>query len=284
MTLRAASVGPITVGLLDYGTEVRIDTDDLVTGYEVNLPLAGMIDTWTGEERVHAGGRTGAVYRPYGRTSIRGWAGGGPLLGVKIARRALESALIDLVDSPVDAPVALGSRLDVGEGTGRQWWQLAGTMAELIRDPTGLLAQPMVARPLAESLVHGLLYAVDHPYRAELAAPRPAARPSMVGRAVELIETDPAEPHTVAGIAARTGCSVRALQEGFRRHLGMPPMSYLRRVRLQRAHADLCRADPATSGVAEIAGRWGFTHLGRFAAQYRARYGVSPSHSLRSRS
>jgi transcriptional regulator GlxA family with amidase domain len=59
-------------------------------------------------------------------------------------------------------------------------------------------------------------------------------------------------------------------------------MAYLRRVRLARAHAGLRDADPGRHTVAEIAGRWGFTHLGRFAEAYRERYGRPPSETLRS--
>ena len=59
-------------------------------------------------------------------------------------------------------------------------------------------------------------------------------------------------------------------------------MTYLRQVRLGRAHLDLRIADPARGSVADIAGRWGFTHLGRFAATYRERYGCPPSQTLRS--
>jgi AraC-like DNA-binding protein len=33
--------------------------------------------------------------------------------------------------------------------------------------------------------------------------------------------------------------------------------------------------------VAAVAHRWGFAHLGRFAYAYRARFGVSPSETLR---
>jgi AraC-like DNA-binding protein len=57
-------------------------------------------------------------------------------------------------------------------------------------------------------------------------------------------------------------------------------MAYLRRVRLQRADADLRAADAADGGVAGIASRWGFTNFGRFAAAYRARYGCTPSQAL----
>jgi AraC-like DNA-binding protein len=66
-------------------------------------------------------------------------------------------------------------------------------------------------------------------------------------------------------------------------------MAYLRQVRLQRADADL-RTEAMTGvmtgagagrGVAGIASRWGFTNFGRFAAAYRARYGRTPSETLR---
>jgi AraC-like DNA-binding protein len=35
--------------------------------------------------------------------------------------------------------------------------------------------------------------------------------------------------------------------------------------------------------VSEVAFRWGFTHLGRFAGAYKERFGVPPSQTLRER-
>jgi transcriptional regulator GlxA family with amidase domain len=71
------------------------------------------------------------------------------------------------------------------------------------------------------------------------------------------------------------------LQESFRRHVGVPPLTYLRRLRLEGVHAELSRAGPGQVSVSEVATRWGFTHLGRFAGAYRQRYGVTPSQTLR---
>lgn len=59
----------------------------------------------------------------------------------------------------------------------------------------------------------------------------------------------------------------------------MSPMAYLRQVRLARAHEDARRG--GVRSVAEVAHRWGFSHLGRFAAAYAARYGAVPSETLR---
>jgi transcriptional regulator GlxA family with amidase domain len=67
----------------------------------------------------------------------------------------------------------------------------------------------------------------------------------------------------------------------FRKHLECTPTDYLRRVRLHNAHQDLLAGSRATTTVAEVARRWGFGHLGRFAVHYREHYGQSPHLSLR---
>jgi transcriptional regulator GlxA family with amidase domain len=61
----------------------------------------------------------------------------------------------------------------------------------------------------------------------------------------------------------------------------MPPMTYLRNLRLAQAHRALGAADFDATTVAQIAHDSGFVHLGRFAGAYRARYGISPSQTLR---
>jgi transcriptional regulator GlxA family with amidase domain len=91
---------------------------------------------------------------------------------------------------------------------------------------------------------------------------------------VDLVQGEPQEPYTVGDLARVAGVSARRLQEAFREHLGTTPMEYLRSVRLDRVHAEL---RSGAGGVTETAHRWGFTHLGRFAAAYRERFGVLPS-------
>src|ERR1700754_2731193 len=103
----------------------------------------------------------------------------------------------------------------------------------------------MVSDPLVESLIHGLLLAADHPDREALAAPVKPARPAAIRDAMDIIEAGPHLPLATARLAMQCHVSVRTLQDGFQRHLGMSPMAYVRQVRLRRAHRDMRSADPA---------------------------------------
>lgn len=110
----------------------------------------------------------------------------------------------------------------------------------------------------------------------------PGYRPGYVKRVLDAIHADPARAYTVVELSQLAGVKVRTLQHGFRTHLGTSPMAYLRSVRLSGAYDDLIGDD--SIGIAEVAHRWGFTHLGRFAAMYADRYGEAPSQTRRRRS
>jgi transcriptional regulator GlxA family with amidase domain len=136
--------------------------------------------------------------------------------------------------------------------------------------------------PFVESVLSGFLMIASPAYREALERPAESARPAAVRNAIDIIEADAHLPLTTAEIARRCHVSVRTLQEGFRRHVGIAPMAYLRSVRVARAHAELRAADPARQTVSTIAHRWGFTNLTRFANQHRAAFGEFPSATLRS--
>jgi transcriptional regulator GlxA family with amidase domain len=101
--------------------------------------------------------------------------------------------------------------------------------------------------------------------------------PLSVQRVVDMIDHAPAGDLSLARLADVAGR--RTLQRSFRTHVGVSPREYVQLVRLGRAHEDLVAGTGAT--VAEIAFRWGFTHMSRFAGAYLERYGEPPSAVLR---
>jgi transcriptional regulator GlxA family with amidase domain len=98
---------------------------------------------------------------------------------------------------------------------------------------------------------------------------------------VQFVEDNASRPIGVEDIAEAARLSQRGLQDLFRRSLGTTPSRYLRTVRLDGVKAELERADAETVSVTEVAHRWGFAHVARFAGWYREAFGENPSRTLR---
>jgi transcriptional regulator GlxA family with amidase domain len=105
------------------------------------------------------------------------------------------------------------------------------------------------------------------------------AAPRSVQRAISYLEEHAHEAITIDDVAEAAGISTRGLQYAFRRALDMTPTDYLRRRRLEGAHAEM--AAGTTASVGEIALRWGFASASRFAKHYRDAYGRTPRQTLR---
>ena len=104
--------------------------------------------------------------------------------------------------------------------------------------------------------------------------------PGFVKKALSLLEANPTRAWTVGEIARSCGVGRRNLQRQFRQFVDQAPMEFVRDLRLDKARQELLRPSGRVN-VAEIAGRCGFNHLGRFATQYRRRFGEAPSATLR---
>jgi AraC-like DNA-binding protein len=249
--------------------------------YQVNVPTAGTMLALSGGQEVVSEAGLATVYRPDRPAVFTGWAVPAPLLGLRIARRALEQELERLLDRPLRHPPDLALSMNVATGRGAQWLALVQSLARDLADDTALIRQPMVAAPFVHAVLCGLLTAAPHQYREELDNPVAAVSGSTVRTAQDFIEANADKPLTVADIAKATGIGIRGLQQGFARSVGISPTQYLRQVRLREAHHELRMADPAATTVSEVAARWGFRHQGRFATEYRQRYDVPPAETLR---
>lgn len=280
MNLDAASLGPLTVGWLSYDTAVRIESTHRGY-YQINVPTAGTLVASSAGSSAVGGPEHGVIHMPDRDAAFTGWATPAPVLALRIAAPALDHHLQQLLDRPVHQQLDLDMRLDLSSGRGAQWLALVRSLADDLADENALVRQPMVAAPFVQSVITGLLLTARHQYREELETPPALADNAAVRRACDYIEENAALPITVTDVARAAGIGVRGLQQSFQRAFGISPSDYVRHVRLREAHRDLLTADPSTTTVAEIADRWAFTHHGRFAQQYRQRYGTTPGDSLR---
>jgi AraC-like DNA-binding protein len=133
---------------------------------------------------------------------------------------------------------------------------------------------------LDEYLLALLLHHHPHNYSEELAQTVPTPIPGVVRRAERFMIDNAGAPITMSDVADHLGISLRSLQAGFRHWRETTPTAFLRRVRLQLVRDELLRSGKEAN-VTAVALQHGFSHLGRFSAQYRSIFGEDPRVTLR---
>jgi len=274
-----AWVGRVGVHYLRYGDEVRITPEMLVGFFLIQVPLTGQARVMVDGDVVASDRHRASLLSPDQKVDMT-WSADCEQLLVYVPRDLVEHAAHPArVDDP-GTSVEFAPRVELDSPAVRGWWRLVRLVVEELELGDGLLTSSLAAQSLQDSLVVGLLASQPNDSEVEPVVSGPTV-PSLAVRASrELIDAHPEHPWTLAALAEHAGCSPRALQVAFRRERGTGPMSELRAVRLARAHADLLASDPVTTTVTDVAGRWGFFHLGRFAAAHRVRYGIKPSEAL----
>ena len=101
-----------------------------------------------------------------------------------------------------------------------------------------------------------------------------------LNRACDYIEANLDEPFLVSDVSLYAGVGIRTLERRFRSQIGVSPARYIRARRLNTVRRRLIETDRHRHNVTQVALEQGFTHLGRFAAQYREFFGELPKHTL----
>lgn len=201
--------------------------------------------------------------------------------GLVMNRHRIAEYCAKLLGYEIDGHVEFETQFRLDVPSGHSWLRLVKYTQTELADPMSLARRLPAARQQLEQMVlTGFLLSHTHNYSQQLLQPQSPAAPYYVKRAEAYIEAHFAETLSLAEIAAQSGVSARALQNGFQNFRHMTPMAFLRRVRLQQAHRNLLAADPSLATVTDIAIDCGFSHMGEFASLYKRTYGVTPRETL----
>lgn len=281
--LAATRLGPISlVYASTRGVELGARLAAPVDYYDINLSLGGHNRISCGGTDVLVSDTTAGIISPDMRAQMQLGADY-QQLHVRIERHALERHLETLLGEPIAGAVRFDPAMALRSPAAASWTRAVRLLLTDLDQPGGWADEPLGQRPWTEFLMSGLLLAQPHNYSGRLQDHTVGARrPGPVKRAVELIESDPQAELSLQRLAQVAGVSVRSLQRHFRESVGVSPREYVQQFRLRRAHEDLLAARPGSGvTVADVAFTWGFTHVARFAAAYRQRYGTPPSQTLR---
>jgi AraC-like DNA-binding protein len=281
MRFNATAGGHMTLGYLTYQAEAELTMPPTEDCYIVNLTIAGATRGSRGDgvrERT-AGNERGLVLSPVQNHRVQ-WTADAEQLHLKITRARLESHLADLVGKPVTKVIDFGFGVDLTSGPGRGLLRSVCFLAAELDRPAGLAEMPFARAQLEAYVLSSLLYAGRHQFSAVLADPHNVRRLGRLTPVLQYIEANAESDLTPETLARAARVSVRTLHAAFQQQLGESPMAYVRRIRLGRVRAELLRSDPSKVRVTDVAMRWGFMHLSRFAEQYREQFNELPSVTL----
>jgi AraC-like DNA-binding protein len=95
-----------------------------------------------------------------------------------------------------------------------------------------------------------------------------------VGRALNLLHSSPARDWTLEGLAREVGLSRSSFAERFTGFVGIPPMQYLQKWRLQMAASRLAEGN---ASIATIAAETGYESEAAFSRAFKKIIGEPPA-------
>ncbi|GAB3249308.1 AraC family transcriptional regulator [Arthrobacter pigmenti] len=283
MSLNAVEGNRFTLGYLSYGTSARLIMPATHDSYHANLTIAGNTfgNRQDGDRAITESGQSGLILSPEQTNTVR-WTPEAEQLILKIPSARLQSHLSDLIGNKVDTVIDFDFSLDLSTPAGASFLASVKFMAQELERPNGLSSMPLAIDQLESFIMSQLLTASRHPYMDELLKPAEHVRSGRLKPVLDYIEMNIDEPLTPDELARAGGMSIRTLHSAFQRTFEISPMAYVRRMRLDRVRTDLIADNNnAEARVTDVAMKWGFFHLSRFAQQYKQRFGESPSETVR---
>ena len=108
----------------------------------------------------------------------------------------------------------------------------------------------------------------------------PAFRSAAMNRAIGILGDYNQFPINIEALCTMVGASWATLQRAFVEEFGVTPSSYIKSRRLAAVQSELIKKGRKAL-ISDVANRWGFWHMGSFAADYRKQFGELPSETLR---
>lgn len=266
------SWGKVSFHRLRYGGVVRLLAPEMGNFFLFQVPLSGAFRIWRNRAAADVGERQAYAVNP-GETFAKDWDIDGDQLIIRIERVALEAYARILVGSDIKGPIHF-KPVVVDEVSDRLL-----SLEQYVRHVPGTPAH--LKRQIEELVISTILISFPNTISNILSRPAGACAPFYVKRVEDAIESSPLAEMSLQDMANVAGVSVRTLYYGFQKFRDTTPLAYLKNKRLDIAKQKLLLGDPRHTSVTSVALECGFTHLGKFASNFRRRFGRAPSSVLR---
>jgi len=277
---RRAVLPRVSLNYLRYGGTVAINPGSFDNFYMLEFPLSGSAQIDVDKERIVTSPGSMAILSPTARISSV-WDESCEQLMVKIARPALEKYLVQMLGARLREPLTFAPFVAAETERRAGLRAFVTFLSNQMDGSPALQTNRQAMSALEEALFALMLNTLLHNYSDRLSARVAGIGPRHVKRVRDYIEERLEQSFTLSELVDVSEVSARTLYSSFERFVGLSPMAYVRSRRLDRVREELAAADPQHVRIADVAMKWGFSHLGRFSQEYHARFGELPSETLR---
>jgi len=274
------------VGSTEYGAKANVEVTPRRLDYWLIIPLRGMTETTVRSHQFVSDVRQAFLfsYPAMGPCRIRVEAGA-LRMTVVMSEASLQRQLAVLLgrspETPLHPPLEFAPVVDLTSGHGRSIARLAYLVLRDAETGGGMLTRnPLALASIEQFVLTELLLSQPHNYSGAIYGTVPQIASRDVTRAIDYIEANLHAPITLSDIVEAAGVPGRTLFKHFESFRGISPMEYLRAARLERVR-ELLQNGEVTRNITDLATAWGFSHMGRFSAEYRKRFGERPSETLK---
>jgi AraC family ethanolamine operon transcriptional activator len=264
-----AMIGDLTLSIVSFGFAVRS-----------RIESSGAVAAIARIRQAPAGARWGDTDLKAGQ--VRSMGPRSRHLGVNPAG-VVTSAVIFDADLLRETADLLGHAVDVDNMVG----PLAGSrqLDDALDDIEAVLARPAgdpirdVTR-LQDNLLASVARAARQDDHSEIWSRSFSTSDRIVDRCLDFARSTSIWQPTTVDLCRAAAMSERRVRSAFLDVTGMAPKRYFRVVALNRARTDLRQPQQDSTTVTAVADRLGIHHLSRFARDYRALFGETPSDTL----
>lgn len=276
------SLNPIDIFCLQYGAGVEMEPGEINDYYLIQTTLSGAGMVSNGNRRCETRVGLTTIVSPSEPTTTRMDAYCRRLI-LRVSKSAMEAHLSQLLNRELDVPLVFDLSMPHSTSSGRAWENTLTFLCQQFDQREDVLRNPVLKRHFTDLVITQLLTTQPHNYSEQLAKDSSSqVLPVHVRRARDYIEANLGERCSLTELAQHSGVAARTLQNGFQRFLGLSPSAYVREQRMARVHQMLQQASTDNERVTDILLQLGIGNQGRFAQQYKRRYGCLPSQTLAS--
>ncbi|MEO0550400.1 MAG: AraC family transcriptional regulator [Pseudomonadota bacterium] len=259
------------------GADVRIKPREAKSFYYAYTPLKGRARVYSREDELDLNEFQTMIVSPENAYQID-VAGQSDRLVIGLEASSFHAYLEMLMLRSLSRPLIFDMR-GANQTTSQVWQSFVASIGAALFSTTDTVSRARVMKTFSEATMAMALELFPHNYRDELRNQKMDFDTKRLNVALDYIHANLRRTTTLRDISQACGMSGRNLQLLFKKRCGQSPMDYFKSQKFAMIHDALENASPGTR-VTDILDRFDVVASGYFSAQYKQRFGCTPSQSI----